>query len=84
MFGGTGWPFGQSSGNDFWMMKLSDANKKLEQISNFTGSFPNPNYGHSAFFHDKYFYKIGGTCGYFYNCDIHRYNIIYWSFFDIH
>lgn len=54
-----------TKGNFYHGMQLVDA----------SGSMPPPMYGQALVYHNGYLYVIGGTTGYDYTCDIHRYKI---------
>ncbi|CAK1545236.1 unnamed protein product [Leptosia nina] len=71
IFGGTGAPFGNKCSNDVtvWMTNNGDAKLELLDV---TGSRPPGQYGQSILCHNGYFYTIGGTNGFAYNCDIYR------------
>lgn len=40
------------------------------------GQLPLPQYGQALLYHNGYLYTIGGTSGYLYTCDVHRFNFI--------
>ncbi|CAH2086248.1 unnamed protein product [Euphydryas editha] len=71
IYGGTGAPFGTKCSNDVitWRTCRGDAKLKVLKVS---GPKPPGQYGQSILCHDGYFYTIGGTNGFSYNCDIHR------------
>ncbi|XP_028162153.1 kelch domain-containing protein 10 homolog [Ostrinia furnacalis] len=71
IFGGTGAPFGNKCSNDVFLWRAYSGEKKL-QIMEVSGTKPPGLYGQSVFCHDGYFYTIGGTNGFAYNCDIFR------------
>lgn len=41
-----------------------------------TGQHPLPQYGQALVYHNKYLYTIGGTTGFHYTCDIHRFVLL--------
>lgn len=47
------------------------------QILDVTGTRPPGQYGQAILCHDGYFYTVGGTNGFAYNCDIYRYLFSY-------
>ncbi|XP_014370287.2 kelch domain-containing protein 10 homolog [Papilio machaon] len=71
IFGGTGAPFGNKCSNDVITWRTNPGDAKLE-ILNVTGIRPPGQYGQSILCHNGYFYTIGGTNGFAYNCDIYR------------
>lgn len=72
IFGGTGAPFGNKCSNDVitWRTGPGDARLKILEV---TGTRPPGQYGPSILCHNDFFYTIGGTNGYAYNCDIYRF-----------
>ncbi|KAL4711694.1 hypothetical protein ACJJTC_003461 [Scirpophaga incertulas] len=74
IFGGTGAPFGHKCSNDVTVWHANPGDARL-QILDVTGSKPPGLYGQAIFCHDGYFYTMGGTNGYAYNCDIYRLNL---------
>lgn len=71
IFGGTGAPFGNRCSNDVIVWRTCNGDAKLK-ILDVQGTVPSGQYGQSVLCHDGYFYTIGGTNGYAYNCDIYR------------
>ncbi|XP_059843028.1 kelch domain-containing protein 10 isoform X4 [Hypanus sabinus] len=69
VFGGTGVPFGESSGND---VHVCNINYKRWALLNCRGEKPNPIYGQAMVIINGYLYIFGGTTGYVYNTDLHR------------
>lgn len=54
------------------MSSLTGANNKMKMIET-TGQLPLPQYGQALVLHNDCLYTIGGTTGFVYTCDIHRY-----------
>lgn len=71
VFGGTGAPFGNKCSNDVIVWKTCVGDAKL-QILDVSGTRPPGQYGQAIFCNDGYFYSIGGTDGFAYNCDVYR------------
>ncbi|XP_048466171.1 kelch domain-containing protein 10 isoform X2 [Rhincodon typus] len=69
VFGGTGVPFGESSGND---VHVCNINYKRWALLNCRGKKPNRIYGQAMVIINGYLYIFGGTTGYVYNTDLHR------------
>ncbi|XP_072418968.1 kelch domain-containing protein 10 isoform X4 [Chiloscyllium punctatum] len=69
VFGGTGVPFGESSGND---VHVCNVNYKRWALLNCRGKKPNRIYGQAMVIINGYLYIFGGTTGYVYNTDLHR------------
>ncbi|KAG6448387.1 hypothetical protein O3G_MSEX005444 [Manduca sexta] len=72
IFGGTGAPFGNKCSNDVIVWRAGPGEAKL-RVLDVTGAKPPGQYGQSVLCHDGYFYTVGGTNGFAYNCDIYRY-----------
>ncbi|XP_072943830.1 kelch domain-containing protein 10 homolog [Epargyreus clarus] len=71
IYGGTGAPFGNKCSNDIITWRTCRGDAKL-RILDVIGQRPPGQYGQTILCHDGYFYTIGGTNGYAYNCDIFR------------
>uniref|UniRef100_A0A4W3IK15 Kelch domain-containing protein 10 n=1 Tax=Callorhinchus milii TaxID=7868 RepID=A0A4W3IK15_CALMI len=69
VFGGTGVPFGESSGND---VHVCNVKYKRWALLNCRGKKPNRIYGQAMVIINGYLYIFGGTTGYVYNTDLHR------------
>ncbi|XP_078045183.1 scruin like at the midline [Augochlora pura] len=71
IYGGTSVPFGSSCSNSLYFGDL-----KSGEIFEFpsSGDLPDPQYGQAIIGHGPYLYTVGGTTGYEYTCDIHRYD----------
>ncbi|CAH0406378.1 unnamed protein product [Chilo suppressalis] len=71
IFGGTGAPFGNRCSNDVIVWRTCPGDARL-QVLDVTGIRPPGLYGQAILCHDGFFYTIGGTNGFAYNCDIYR------------
>lgn len=72
IFGGTAVPFGESCSNRLYICDIENGDiRKLEA----NGSMPSPQYGQALICHEHYLYTVGGTTGYGYTCDIHRFDL---------
>ncbi|KAL1449242.1 hypothetical protein WDU94_000456, partial [Cyamophila willieti] len=80
IFGGTSFPFGEESGNDLYVLDLTeeakftivtgdrgDGGEREER-----GCKPPGRYGQAVVVNDNYLYSIGGTTGFVYSMDVHR------------
>ncbi|XP_032680458.1 kelch domain-containing protein 10 homolog [Odontomachus brunneus] len=72
VYGGTGVPFGESCSNQFYICNVDDGAMKLVPAS---GELPEPQYGQALICYGPYLYTVGGTTGYEYTCDIHRFDL---------
>ena len=72
IYGGTGVPFGDSCSNHLYMCNLEDG--KMHMIPA-VGDLPVPQYGQAVIYYGQYLYTVGGTTGYTYTCDIHRFDL---------
>lgn len=73
VYGGTGVPFDTSCSNRLYVCCVDEGEMHL---INTKGNHPQPQYGQALVYHKSYLYTIGGTSGYEYTCDIHRFNLI--------
>ncbi|KMQ97665.1 kelch domain-containing protein 10-like protein [Lasius niger] len=76
IYGGTGVPFGETCSNQLYICNVNDGTMKIVPA---TGELPEPQYGQRDFralvYHSSYLYTVGGTTGYEYTCDIHRFDL---------
>ncbi|XP_015431512.1 PREDICTED: kelch domain-containing protein 10 homolog [Dufourea novaeangliae] len=72
VYGGTGVPFGDSCSNSLYLCHL-EVGKMYVVLAK--GDLPDPQYGQAVICHGLYLYTVGGTTGYEYTCDIHRFNL---------
>lgn len=72
VYGGTGVPFGESCSNQLYRCNVNDGEMYLVRAS---GEFPEPQYGQAVICDGPYLYTVGGTSGYEYTCDIHRFDL---------
>lgn len=72
VYGGTGVPFGESCSNQLYSCNINDGEML---IVNATGDFPEPQYGQAVICDGPFLYTVGGTSGYEYTCDIHRFDL---------
>ncbi|XP_050451629.1 kelch domain-containing protein 10 homolog isoform X2 [Cataglyphis hispanica] len=72
VYGGTGVPFGESCSNQLYVCNVNDGTMKIVPA---TGDLPEPQYGQALVYHSSYLYTVGGTTGYEYTCDIHRFDL---------
>ena len=70
--GGTGVPFGENCNNRVYVCNVNDG--KMHPVSD-SGSRPDPQYGQAVVCDGPYLYTVGGTTGYEYTCDIHRFDM---------
>ncbi|GBP14517.1 Kelch domain-containing protein 10 homolog [Eumeta japonica] len=77
IYGGTGSPFGSKCSNDvtIWHVPKGECHDAHLKLLTTKGQRPPGQYGQSVLCHKGYFYTIGGTNGFDYNCDIHRLNL---------
>lgn len=71
IFGGTGFPFGETSSNRLSLCCLNQDPITIKRVKT-KGDRPDRIYGHTILCQDKYLYVVGGTTGFIYFCDIHR------------
>lgn len=71
-FGGTAVPFGITSTNRLYDLDLHTLEWKCCSQSADT---PSEKYGHTMTLIDRYIYTCGGTTGFVYNMDIHRFDL---------
>ncbi|XP_015599088.1 kelch domain-containing protein 10 isoform X2 [Cephus cinctus] len=69
VYGGTGFPFGETCSNKVYLCNVKDGSTKPLPA---TGKFPESLYGIAVVCHGPYLYTVGGTSGYDFHCDIHR------------
>ncbi|XP_045166650.2 kelch domain-containing protein 10-like [Mercenaria mercenaria] len=75
-FGGTGVPFGNANTNCVYDLDLDTLEWKIllkpktEDAEN--RNIPRAKYGHSMTQVGSCIYIVGGTCGYVYDCDVHK------------
>ncbi|XP_043282304.1 kelch domain-containing protein 10 homolog [Venturia canescens] len=72
VYGGTGVPFGANCSNMLYVWNLRNGNSRLLPYG---GALPQAGYGQAMFTQGPYLYTIGGTTGYEYTSDIHRYDL---------
>ncbi|EZA56905.1 hypothetical protein DMN91_001318 [Ooceraea biroi] len=72
VYGGTGVPFGERCSNQLYVCNVDDGIMKVVPA---TGDSPEPQYGQALVCHNPYLYTVGGTTGYEYTCDIHRFDM---------
>ncbi|XP_078488171.1 kelch domain-containing protein 10 [Ciona intestinalis] len=72
VFGGTGFPFGETSSNKLSVCHLPTGQWRL---LNCNGSVPDPVYGQAITVVDSDLYVYGGTAGRIYNSDVHKLNL---------
>lgn len=70
--GGTGVPFGDNCNNRIYVYNITT--EEMYKIPD-TGNRPEPQYGQAVISDGPYLYTVGGTSGYEYTCDIHRFNM---------
>ena len=73
IYGGTGVPFGENCSNKVYTCDLKTG--RMMRLGS-KGAPPEAQYGQAILVHDRYLYAVGGTTGWEYTCDIHRYNMI--------
>ncbi|XP_063984372.1 kelch domain-containing protein 10 homolog isoform X2 [Diachasmimorpha longicaudata] len=72
VYGGTAVPFGESCSNKLYACDLdNDSVQELPAL----GNLPDPQYGQALVTTNNYIYTVGGTTGYDYTCDVHRYDL---------
>ena len=72
VYGGTGVPFGQSCSNQLYRFNVNDGEMCAVRAR---GDFPEPQYGQAVFCDGPYLYTVGGTSGYAFTSDIHRFDL---------
>ncbi|EFN89737.1 kelch domain-containing protein 10 homolog [Harpegnathos saltator] len=72
VYGGTGVPFGESCSNQLYICNVEDGVMKPVLAC---GDLPEPQYGQALICYGCYLYTVGGTTGYEYTCDIHRFDL---------
>lgn len=72
IYGGTGVPFGRTCSNNLYLCNVKDGNMKMVKAQ---GELPDAQYGQALVCHESYLYTVGGTTGYDYTCDIHRFEL---------
>ncbi|XP_076232236.1 scruin like at the midline [Calliopsis andreniformis] len=76
VYGGTGVPFGDSCSNRLYLCDLTTGKMNIFPAK---GDLPDPQYGQAVICHGSYLYTVGGTTGYEYTCDIHRFHFGTWT-----
>lgn len=71
VFGGTGYPFGQTCSNKCFLLWPYNVPKSISLLET-TGTKPVPQYGQSILMRGRHLYVVGGTTGFNYSCDIYR------------
>lgn len=71
IYGGTGYPFGETCSNKTFIYQPYKSPKIIEKLSS-TGDMPIPQYGQSMLVRGPHIYVVGGTTGFEYSCDVHR------------
>ncbi|KAL8611319.1 hypothetical protein ACOMHN_013750 [Nucella lapillus] len=75
-FGGSGIPFGVRSSNSLHMCQLEPGCNSVHWIRlPFAGPQPQRKYGQCQLYQWPYMYIVGGTTGFVYNSDVHRYDM---------
>ncbi|CAH1723685.1 kelch domain-containing protein 10 homolog isoform X2 [Aphis gossypii] len=78
IYGGTGVPFGAFCSNRMYLANLANEYKEngmvFEELE-VSGDVPLPLYGQGVVMDGKYIYSIGGTSGYEYEMDVHRFDL---------
>lgn len=72
VYGGTGVPFGERCSNQLYVCDVKNGMMKIVPA---LGELPEPQYGQALVCYDPYLYTVGGTTGYEYTCDIHRFDM---------
>lgn len=72
VYGGTAVPFGQSCSNRLYVCNVDNGKMHIIPAQ---GDLPEPQYGQALICHGPYLYTVGGTTGYQYTCDIHRFDL---------
>ncbi|XP_076160158.1 scruin like at the midline isoform X3 [Ptiloglossa arizonensis] len=72
VYGGTGVPFGESCSNRLYLCNLNNGKMDIVPAK---GDLPDPHYGQAIIYHGCYLYTVGGTSGFAYTCDIHRFDL---------
>ncbi|XP_033184557.1 scruin like at the midline isoform X1 [Bombus vancouverensis nearcticus] len=72
VYGGTGVPFGHSCSNHLYVCNVNNGRMCIVPAK---GDLPEPQYGQALICHGSYLYTVGGTTGYEYTCDIHRFDL---------
>ncbi|XP_011307343.1 kelch domain-containing protein 10 homolog [Fopius arisanus] len=73
-YGGTAVPFGESCSNKLYVCDLEGLDGSVCQLPA-VGSLPDPQYGQALVKTKNFIYTVGGTTGYEYTCDVHRYDL---------
>ncbi|XP_053987888.1 kelch domain-containing protein 10 homolog isoform X2 [Hylaeus anthracinus] len=71
VYGGTGVPFGDRCSNRLYLCNLENGTMHIVPAK---GYLPDPHYGQAIILRGWYLYTVGGTTGYEYTCDIHRFD----------
>lgn len=74
VYGGTGVPFGFKCSNSLFMCDISKGTV-MRSVEPMTGAIPAPQYGQALVLHGHWLYSMGGTTGFVYNADVHRFNL---------
>ncbi|XP_020290298.1 kelch domain-containing protein 10 homolog isoform X2 [Pseudomyrmex gracilis] len=72
VYGGTGVPFGESCSNQLYVCNLENGSIRIMPA---WGELPEPQYGQALVSFGPYIYTMGGTTGYDYTCDIHKFDL---------
>lgn len=70
LYGGTGYPFGENSSNEAYLMWPYGMHS-IERLDT-TGEKPEQLYGQAIMVQENFLYVLGGTSGHVFTCDIHR------------
>ncbi|KAE8744378.1 hypothetical protein FOCC_FOCC008982 [Frankliniella occidentalis] len=75
VYGGTGVPFGFKCSNSLYYCDLSRGTEMKPVTPVKSGSEPTSQYGQALVLNGHWLYTMGGTTGFVYNSDVHRFNL---------
>ncbi|XP_034231611.1 kelch domain-containing protein 10 [Thrips palmi] len=74
VYGGTGVPFGFKCSNSLYLCDIIRGTE-MKPITPVKGQEPSSQYGQALVLHGQWLYTMGGTTGFVYNSDVHRFNL---------
>lgn len=74
VYGGTGVPFGFRCSNSLYLCDITSG-KEMKPVTPCRGNMPAPQYGQALVLDGHWMYTMGGTTGFVYNSDVHRFNL---------
>ncbi|KAJ1520222.1 hypothetical protein ONE63_004432 [Megalurothrips usitatus] len=74
VYGGTGVPFGFKCSNSLYLCDITKGTE-MKPVKPSRGTEPASQYGQALVLNGQWLYTMGGTTGFVYNSDVHRFNL---------